>query len=188
MSIQERVSVRAREALRPRRLLGMLIVVLMFVGWWFWFRPEALGGPTTLVTVSGVSMQPGMVTGDLAIVHKTGDYEVGEVIAFRVPEEDVGQRGVVIHRIVGGNAEAGFRTRGDNNDWYDPWRPRPENVVGELWLHVPGAGRVVMTLADPLVAGATFAAMTAFVIVLGGGRKDEDDEDDEATSKSGKGT
>jgi signal peptidase len=174
VSFGDRVSARAGEALCARRLFGALAVVLILAGWWFWFHPDALGGSTTLVAVSGTSMEPGMVTGDLAIVRKTGDYEVGEVIAFRVPRGDRGQLGVVIHRIVGGSAETGFRTRGDNNDWYDPWRPQPEDVVGELWLHLPGAGRVVMTLADPLVAGATFAAMTAFVIVLGGGRKDDD--------------
>ncbi len=174
MSIQDRVSERARAAVRPRRLLGTLTVVLILAGWWFWFRPEALGGSTTLVTVSGTSMQPGMVTGDLAVVRKTGDYVPGDVIAFRVPQEDGEQGAVVIHRIVDGDAESGYRTRGDNNDWYDPWRPRPEDVTGELWLHVPGAGRVVATMADPLVAGATFAALTAFVIVAGGGRKDED--------------
>lgn len=184
MSIRERASERVREALRPRRLLGMLTVVLILAGWWFWFRPETLGGSTTLVTVSGTSMEPGMVTGDLAVVRKTGGYAAGDVIAFRTPGED-GERGsVVIHRIVGGDAESGYRTRGDNNDWYDPWRPRPEDVTGELWLHVPGAGRVVTTMADPLVAGATFAALTAFVIVLGGGRKDED-TDTSAKSEAG---
>lgn len=176
MSIRDRVSERARAAVRPRRLLGMLTVVLILAGWWFWFRPEALGGSTTLVTVSGTSMQPGMLTGDLAIVRKTGHYARGDVVAFRVPREDGEQGAVVIHRIVDGDAGSGYRTRGDNNDWYDPWRPRPEDVTGELWLHVPGAGRVVATMADPLVAAATFAALTAFVIVLGGGRKDEDSD------------
>ncbi|MQA16489.1 MAG: signal peptidase I [Pseudonocardiaceae bacterium] len=174
MSIQERVPERAKAAVRPSRLLGMLTVALILAGWWFWLRPEALGGSTTLVTVSGNSMQPGMLTGDLAIVRKTGDYVPGDVIAFHIPKDGGEQGGVVIHRIVDGSADSGYRTRGDNNDWYDPWRPRPDDITGELWLHVPGAGRVVMTMADPLVAGATFAALTAFVIVAGGGRDDED--------------
>lgn len=33
---------------------------------------------------------------------------------------------MVIHRIV----------RGDNNDWDDPWHPRPADIIGKLWLHV----------------------------------------------------
>ncbi|MPZ64091.1 MAG: signal peptidase I [Pseudonocardiaceae bacterium] len=175
MSIQQQVSERTREATRPRRLLGTLTVVLILAGWWFWLRPEALGGPTTLVTVTGDSMEPGMVTGDLAVVRKTGDYAPGDVVAFRIPNE-AEQPPVVIHRIVDGDADSGYRMQGDNNDWDDPWKPRAADITGELWLHVPGGGRVVMTMADPLVAGATFAALTAFVVVLGGGRKDEDND------------
>lgn len=158
-----------------RRLIGVLVVVLLLGTWWFWLRPEALGGSTSLVTVTGASMEPGMHTGDLAVVRKNDDYAHGDVIAFRVPKDDGSRGSVVIHRIVDGDPETGFRMRGDNNDFYDPWRPRTEDVTGELLLHVPGAGRVVMTLADPLVAGAVFAALTAFVIVAGGGR-DENDE------------
>lgn len=161
---------------RPRRLIGALIVVLLLGTWWFWLRPEALGGSTTLVTVTGASMEPGMVTGDLAVVRKTGDYAPGDIVAFRVPADHGEQGGVVIHRIVDGNPETGFRMRGDNNDFDDPWRPRAEDVTGELLLHVAGGGRVVMAMADPLVAGATFAALTAFMIVLGGGRQDEETE------------
>lgn len=162
-----------RAAVRPRRLIGALIVVLLLGICWFWLRPEALGGSTTLVTVTGDSMEPGMVTGDLAVVRKTGDYAPGDVVAFRVPTGDGSRGGVVIHRVVDGDAESGYRMRGDNNDFYDPWRPRAEDVTGELLLHVPGGGRVVTTMADPLLAGATFAALTAFMIVLGG-RPDED--------------
>ncbi len=129
----------------------------------------------TLVMVDGVSMEPGMHSGDLAIVRKTGDYATGDVIAFRIPRDDGQRRPVVIHRIVDGDPGSGFRMRGDNNDWVDPWRPRVEDISGELWLHVPGGGRVVATMANPLWAGAFFAALTAFVIVAGGAREEDKD-------------
>lgn len=174
MSTPQRATTTIRAAMRPRRLIGALIVVLLLGTWWFWLRPEALGGSTTLVTVTGTSMEPGMHTGDLAVVRKTGDYAPGDVIAFRVPKDDGSRGNVVIHRIVDGSPEKGFQMRGDNNDFYDPWRPRAQDVTGELLLHVPGAGRVVMTLADPLVAGAVFAALTAFVIVSGGGDQNQE--------------
>ena len=44
----------------------------------------------------------------------------------------------VRHRIVaihGGH----FVTKGDNNDFRDPVRPAPDEVLGELWVTVPGA-------------------------------------------------
>lgn len=156
----------------PRRVVSALAVVLLLAGWWFFFRPPSLGGPTTLVTVSGHSMEPGMYTGDLAVVYKTGDYAAGEVVAF-APD---GGEGIVIHRIADGNAESGFRMRGDNNDFYDPWRPTAEDIAGELVLHVPGAGKAVMAMADPVLGGAAAAALTVFLVLAGGGRKKDDDE------------
>lgn len=163
-----------RRASARKRLAWVLVVVLLLGGWWFLLRPEPLGGSTTLVTVTGRSMEPGMSTGDLAVVRKGSGYEAGDVVAFRVPREDGEQGGVVIHRIVDGDPETGFRMRGDNNDFYDPWAVTADDIAGEMVLHVPGAGRVVMAMADPALAGATFAALTAFLILMGGGRKDDE--------------
>ena len=165
-----------RARLTPRRVIGALTVVLLLAGWWTFLRPASLGGSMTLVTVSGQSMEPGMYTGDLAVVRKTGDYAPGDVVAFHVPHEDGVHGGIVIHRIVDGNAESGFRMRGDNNDFYDPWRPTTEDVAGELVLHVPGAGKAVMAMADPVLGGAAAAALTVFLVLAGGGRKQDDDE------------
>ena len=156
----------------PRRVISALTVVLVLTGWWFLLRPASLGGPTTLVTVTGQSMEPGMHTGDLAVVYESGRYAPGDVVAF-APD---GRSGVVIHRIVDGSAEPGFRMRGDNNDFYDPWRPTADDITGELVLHVPGAGKAVMAMADPLFGGAAAAALTVFVVLAGGGRKQDDDE------------
>lgn len=160
--------------LRPRRVVGLLTVVFLLAGWWILLRPTSLGGSTTLIAVSGTSMEPGMHTGDLAIVRKTGDYEIGEVLAYRVRHQDGSLGATVIHRAVAGNATAGFVMVGDNNEFRDHWRPRGEQIVGELWWHVPGAGTVVAAMGDPLLAATTLAALTVFVVIVGG-RRDEDD-------------
>lgn len=161
---------------RVGRLVGVLALVAIAATWWVWFRPAALGGDTTLVTVSGTSMEPGMVTGDLAILRDTGDYAVGEVIAYRVPRQDGSRGGVVIHRIVGGDAETGFVLQGDNNDFKDPWRPHPTDIEGELLFHAPGAGRMVAELRNPTTAGALCAALAVFVILAGARNKNEESE------------
>lgn len=159
------------------RVLAGIVVVVAAFGWWVWLRPAVLGGPLSLVTVSGTSMQPMMRTGDLAVVHRTGDYERGEVVAYRVrlPDGDTG--GVVIHRIVGGDAASGFRTRGDNDRWVDPWRPHPGEIVGELWFHVPEIGWFVLWLSRPVILAGLFAALAAFVVIAGGGRTREEPSD-----------
>lgn len=168
------------------RIAGLLAVAVVLAGWWVFLRPESLGGSITLVTVTGQSMEPGMSTGDLAVARKGSGYAAGDVVAFRVPRDDGEQGGVVIHRIVDGDPETGFRMRGDNNDFYDPWAVTADDIAGEMVLHVPGAGRVVMTMADPALAGATFAALTAFLILMGSGRKgDEPDTADGPAEEKG---
>lgn len=164
---------RYRRAVTPRRVISAVVVVLLLAGWWSFLRPAALGGSTTLVTVSGKSMEPGMHTGDLAVVRASDDLRPGDVIAYRVPRKNGEQGQIVIHRIVDGDPGSGFRMRGDNNDFIDPWRPTRDDVTGELVWHVPGAGRVVMAMADPVIAGGAFAALTAFLVVAGGGRRDD---------------
>lgn len=151
------------------RVLAALLVAAVVGSWWVWLRPSPLGGPLTLVTVSGTSMQPTFRSGDLVAVYENDHYEAGDVIAYRVRRPE-GDGGVVIHRIIGGDAASGYRTQGDNNDWVDPWRPRPSNISGELWFHVPNAGDVVLWMSDPVRLAGLFAAVTLF-LVLAGGRK-----------------
>ncbi len=94
-------------------------------------------------------MEPTLVDGDLAVVRRAESYRPGDVVAFRIPQSESG--GLVIHRIVGGSADEGFLTRGDNGSGDDPWRPRPEDIVGGVWFTVPGAGAYLANLRNPLV-------------------------------------
>lgn len=137
----------------PRILLVLAAVTLVVMAW-----PSALGGATSYVVVSGVSMEPTYETGDLVVARSSDDYEVGDVIAFRTEEGDV------IHRIIGGNAEEGFRTQGDNVDRPDPYLPRPADIRGKALFHVPAIGawglRLVRTVPAPvLAAGAILLAV-----------------------------
>lgn len=142
-----------------RRVVRALPLLALVLACW-WLLPEPLGGATAYLQVSGTSMEPGMHTGDLAITRRRAAYSPGDVVAFRVPEGEVGEGAVVIHRITGGSARAGYVTRGDNRDLDDPWRPRREDVVGELWLHVPGAARWVAAVRAPLPLAVLAAGLT----------------------------
>lgn len=151
-----------------RRVVSALGVLVLAAGWWAFLRPSSLGGPLTLVTVTGVSMQPSFHTGDLAVMRDVDDYDKGDVIAFRT-EVVPGQPGAtVIHRVVGGDAESGYVTRGDNNDWDDPWRPTAADVTGELWFAVPGFGTWVQWLARPVHLAGLLAGLAAGMTMLGG--------------------
>ncbi|MDM7855427.1 signal peptidase I [Cellulomonas alba] len=149
-----------RTALRGRagRLRGVgswivfgLVVVLAVLLW-----PHQWGGRTSLTIVSGHSMDGTYSTGDL-VVGRVGTAEVGDVVVFRPPGLD----GYVVHRIVGGDAESGWVTRGDDNTWDDPWRPTSDDVVGVARWHVPHAWAVVRLATSPL-------AIVAYALVVVG--------------------
>lgn len=170
----------ARRGLAFRRVrrvagwAGTIVTVIAIVAWALLLRPGFLGGPADYVMVSGQSMEPGLHTGDFAITRSQETYDRGDVVAFRVPD-GAGAGAVVIHRIVGGNSAEGFLTQGDNRTSADPWRTRPENIEGKLWLHVAGAGDVLAGLRAPLPM-AVFAGALAFVLVVTAPRRVTDDQ------------
>ncbi len=141
---------------RVRSVLGWsltaaLVGVLVWFGW-----PSTLGGCTTLTIVSGRSMEPTYRTGDL-VVSRCGTPEVGDVVVYSPPGYDAR----IIHRVVDGDAAAGWLIRGDNNGFLDPWRPRQDDLHGIARIHLPGVGRVALLLLDPW-------AWAALVVVAGG--------------------
>lgn len=138
------------------------------------------------VVVVGESMEPTMHDGDLVLVRPQPAYEVGDVIAFRVPEDDEGSRATVIHRVVGGSADTGYRTLGDNRETVDLWRPRPRDVLGASWVRVPWVGTALVFLRSPLGLGLPLAALIFVGIATGairapGIRRSEADEPEPAT-------
>src|SRR5438445_716851 len=71
-------------------------ISLLAAAAWLFFAPTRIGGSTTYVVTSGVSMQPRFHTGDLALVRPADHYRVGMIVAYRGSLLKV----VVLHRIV----------------------------------------------------------------------------------------
>ncbi|GMV85233.1 MAG: hypothetical protein AMXMBFR80_10890 [Dehalococcoidia bacterium] len=146
-----------------RRLVASLasaFTLIAVIAAWIAFAPPQLGGRTSYVIVSGSSMEPGMHRGDLAVVRKQDMYGVGDVVTYRHPSI-----GPVIHRIISTDG-ARFVFQGDNNDFIDPYRPAQGELIGELWIHVPGAGAWLSRFHSPAyIAGLLFVAFAG----LGGG-------------------
>ena len=147
------------------RALSIGATLAILVGWFLVLRPQALGGPATYVVVRGSSMLPLYENGDFVVTEWSHAYAIGEVVAYRVPAGEVGDGHVVIHRIVGGDAANGFVLQGDNNRFVDPWTPRPADIVGTAWIQVPGFGRVIALVQQPVIAAA-LAMSVAITIML----------------------
>ena len=151
---------------RLTHVTGMLFVLGVLALCW----PARLGGSTTYVMVAGDSMEPTMHTGDLAVMRAQPAYHRGDVVAFRVPQGEVGAGPVVIHRVVAGDGR-GYVMQGDNKAHPDPWRPTAHDVVGRRVLLVPRAGQGVRALANPIALGLIAGLAAALAVLMPGARR-----------------
>lgn len=129
-----------------RNLVGWALVLAVLGAWWLTLAPTRIGGPATFVVVVGESMEPRWFTGDVVVTRRAATYQVGDVVAFRT------DAGTVIHRVVGGDAEHGFTTQGDNRTTPDTWTTRPSDVLGREWFTLP-VGIATLTSWGPVAAG-----------------------------------
>lgn len=143
---------------------GGLGLLLLAAGWYF-LAPRQLGGAASYAVISGISMEPKLHGGDLAILRERSAYHVGDVVAYR--NADLGR--TVLHRIVRQHGDR-YVFKGDNNSFLDPGQARQADLVGELWLRVPGLGRVLRTVRAPWIAGLMIA-VAAFLALGGLGAK-----------------
>jgi signal peptidase I len=172
-----------RAAFRPRlphaKAIALLAAQFAFVAMLLWFcLPQSFGGRAGWVLVSGTSMLPNLHTGDLVLVEHQADYRVGEVIAYRVPEGQVGAGHVVIHRIVGGNDRTGWTMQGDNRTAPDLWHPTNHDVIGAKSLRIPDAWFVLRILHMPVLLGL-FAGFAVFLLIAFGGEAEPDEGETE---------
>jgi signal peptidase I len=158
-------------------VLAALLATAVFLLW-----PLATGQPSRVIIVSGHSMDPTFHTGDMIIVLPSDHYERGQVTPYRVPKGEPGAGGLVIHRIVGGNATEGFVMKGDNNPAPDIWTPKPSDIVGHQALLIPRIGLYMAWLRQPAVLAALVAGLITTFVMMGPGRRDRDDgPDDDGT-------
>ncbi len=137
---------------RTKKLLSGLLGLIIIGALWFCFAPAALGGDTSYVVTDGVSMQPRFHTGDLAVVRAQSSYHVGEIVAYN----SIIFHTIVLHRIIG-RAGSRYVMKGDHNNFVDFEHPRGSQIIGALWLHVPGAGATLHSLRSPALVGILVA-------------------------------
>ncbi|WP_315098103.1 signal peptidase I [uncultured Cellulomonas sp.] len=151
-------------------LFWAAVAVCAFLLW-----PTSLGGCTTLTIVSGHSMEPTYLTGDL-VVSRCGEPTVGDVVVYQ-PHELGGAR--IIHRIIGGDA-AGWQIQGDNNDWVDPFAPTDDEVLGVATFHLPKVGLAVTAVTSPWIWASLIVLALAILVWPRDDEDDDGEDDDEA--------
>ena len=146
--------------MRPTRHISTALALAVTACTWFFFAPAALGGSTTYVVTDGISMQPRFHSGDLVLVRPEGNYRVGQIVAYH--NRQLGT--IVLHRIVG-RVGSRYVFKGDNNNFMDFEHPARSQLIGALWMHVPGMGADLSSVRSPALIGGLFAIGT---LLLGG--------------------
>lgn len=167
-----------------RRVLALLGTIFIWFAvavdaWYLW--PTNLGGSTSFVIVSGSSMEPTYLSGDLVIARKM-EPSIGDVIVY-APEGFGGAQ--IVHRIIGGNGEDGWIMQGDNNTFIDPFEPKDAEVRGVVVVHYSSLGQLTALLLSPLVWASVLLLSIVLLVWFSGDDCDEDDEDDEAGDNDG---
>jgi signal peptidase I len=170
---------RERDGIVLKHSLTLLTLGLC-AAWFVVLGPAPIGGPATYVVIDGTSMEPTLVDGDLAVVRRSDAYRSGDIVAFRIPQSE--SDGLVIHRIVGGSAKKGYETQGDNRAGRDPWRPQPDDIAGSVWFTLPGVGKYLAVLKEPLVMASLASGVIVFLILLGGGSRSREAQNAGETS------
>ena len=129
---------------RIAAVLGNIAIIAIVAVDAYFLWPTQLGGATSIVVVSGISMEPEYRTGDLVIA-RVMEPSQGDVVVYST---DQGAR--IMHRIVGGD-ESGWITQGDNNAYEDPFRPTIDDIEGVAVISYPSVGRASALLLSPIV-------------------------------------
>jgi signal peptidase I len=141
-------------------LISATLVVLLIAAWLL-VAPTQVGGETSYVTTSGISMSPRFHSGDLGVVRPAAEYRVGDIVAYHSETLHI----VVLHRIIAVK-DGRFTTKGDHNDFTDPDRPARADVVGKLAFRVPHGGLVLHWLHTPFMAALLSGGM-ALLLFMG---------------------
>ena len=130
---------------------------------WFAAAPTRLGGSVDYLAIYGVSMQPKLHHGDLAVLLPSSGYQVGDVVGYRNRQ----LHRTLLHRIVRRDGDR-YVFKGDNNSSVDSYEATQQDLVGRMWFSVPGVGRVLSWSSAPSHA-ALIAGLATFPLLLGGG-------------------
>ena len=149
---------------RPRISARRLLFIALVVGWAIFLRPTSLGGSATYVLVRGDSMLPTFENGDFLVAYGDDSYRVGDVVAYRVPDGDVGAGHLIVHRI-SATSDAGYTMTGDNNPASDPWLIARSNIAGHVVTRVPAVGLFLAFALQPVVAGGIAASLVVMYAV-----------------------
>lgn len=152
---------RARPGVRRR--LALALALLLMAGAAATIGTFWLQGYRIYVVHTG-SMEPTYQPGDLVIDRPVSRVRPGEVITFRHSDATTD---VVTHRVTAVSPAGLIHTKGDANATADVWEIRPDQVQGQVSLHLRGFGYLAVYLKQPAGLASLITSLLAVVLLWG---------------------
>lgn len=114
-----------------------------------------------MITVQGHSMEPTYHPGDLVLIDAGAEPEIGQIVVFQIPQNELGGGSLVVHRLIGRRADGTYITQGDNTQSPDTFLTTRSDILGAPRFAIPHGGRAIAFLSTPLgLAAATGGLLT----------------------------
>jgi len=104
--------------------------------------------PVLLTVIRSNSMSPIWERGDMVIIENLKEKEAvqnGDIVFFKTDKGSLADKGWIAHRVVDGNADKGFITKGDANEYTD--QQEGSGSIERAWI----AGRALIIGETPIV-------------------------------------
>lgn len=143
-------------------LLSVLPVVVLMALCILVYLPRVFG--LSVFYVQTDSMFPTIKPGYLVVTKKIefNDIESGDIVTF----SNLTQTSFCTHRVVSKNSDKiSIKTKGDNNDFYDPLDTSYDFVKGKVVFALPHAGNIVRVLNGKIFRIAACIASMVWIAV-----------------------
>jgi signal peptidase len=159
---------------RPRRrggLLGVLATLMLGCAMLLVVLAAAamILGLVRFTVVDSGSMRPTLNPGDVVVLRSESPAQMalGQIVAFHPPGE---RRLTVIHRVRAirrTNRGIIFRTKGDANNAFDPWRAKiAGDVVWRETAKIPSLGYLVVWSQRPAIRMGVLSLMLGLFVII----------------------
>ncbi len=104
------------------RIINIILYIIVIVSLLAGFGSVITKKPTIMSAVRSNSMYPYFERGDLIFIKRINTKDtvnIGDIIVFNPKEGSLDSKGWIVHRIVNGNEQTGYTTKGDANEYTD---------------------------------------------------------------------
>jgi signal peptidase I len=142
------------------RIVDVILYIIVFVTVTSALGSAVIKKPFLMTAVRSNSMYPLFQRGDMILISSVSsksNINIGDIAIFDPEEGSLASKGVIAHRIHGGNETEGFITKGDANDYIDQnsnndipikkeWISNQVITIGKIPLKLPLIGYIPLSM------------------------------------------